>query len=160
MNIVVVTKNKKMSLHTSFKKACVCYGWPYDQIIRKGMPNEYAGHKIKKMPTDFTVHEIRLMQLITGECKYTHNFSGDFDSSSEHVDFYLNNEEYQIRILYHLESEWETGGSDENGREETYKTGEATPSHLVEVLDPEGDIVTGSISDEVYERLTEYLTIY
>lgn len=66
MNLIKITDGTKTSYHTSFKKACLSYGWPYRQSLENDCtPQKVADYSIDKIETDVTIPEQKLLQFIT-----------------------------------------------------------------------------------------------
>lgn len=95
-NITVVKKGNRISVHSSFKKACEAYGWNYDGFGKR-FQEEVDGHKIRKIPMGVTINCFILVDFCASH--KSSQIVSKMDSSTYEVTFSTMDEEYRIEVL-------------------------------------------------------------
>lgn len=150
MNITVITRGRLKSYHTSFKKACLCYGWDYNVAIKGGTPKVWNGYKITRVETDTSIVDLRILDLLeknpvragwpednTKDYDYFTAYLGDWNIEGS---ISISNRDYDIGTHRGTLVETET----------TLKVDE-----IGEVINEEGDNVVDSISVDMMNHLIE-----
>lgn len=82
VNLIVIRKGLKISVHGSFKKACKSYGWDYSKLIRSGVPSKVDGYRVEKIETEVTIESMMIRELLQSNPKITNDFDEDWAEHS------------------------------------------------------------------------------
>ncbi len=64
MNIVIIQKGPRLSVHTSFQKACNVYGWDREKLAKNKIPGNVGEFLVKKISVDTSIVCEELIELI------------------------------------------------------------------------------------------------
>lgn len=154
MNLTIITKGSYRSYHTSFKKACLVYGWDYKEAIKGGTPPIWNDYIITKEVTNVTIPEMKLIDTMVKNFKQTNSWDCDNENDFADVEWTIE-DEWVIQGNISIRSERcvaSTDRGDEEWTEHHYEVEEITA-----VFDPLGNNVLEQLSLEMIEVLIDKL---
>ena len=163
MNITVIKSHKNRSYHTSFKKACLVYGWDYTEAIKGGTPKVWNGYKIDKVETEVTIPDLLLQDFLLTKFEQKDYWHGDTDKSYSEVTWVLGDEKYVLKGGVSISKK---SGSDSTGNDYSDSQGggdweelDFYDIELDSILDVRGEEIIDTLSMDTIEILIEELEV-
>ena len=135
MNLIVIEKNGMKSVHTSFKKACVAYGWKYDKWIKNGVPKEVWGHKVTKLTENEPIYVQRIRKALElGLIVQSNEYIGDYSEERWDLRTELQFDNLYLTVECICGTTWTTDNGEDEMRE-----AHRFLIRIEKILDEEGD---------------------
>lgn len=148
--IVVTDQKGDYSIHTSWKKACLEYGWQYN----KNRPDEINGYKIIKHPIGVTIKCLELLELITRKnVEQTVEYYDGYDFTiniRDGKDSYIIN----LNASRYYEAEGEDGAGQTHGGYYAY-----CPEKIITVQIEDEDATEFKIDEYTEKKLLKFIDL-
>ena len=159
--ITIVRKGDLFSNHSSFKTACIAYGWNYDNLKRKsgGVPLSVGDYIVERQEKEMTIECQRLAAYLITPFYQAHDWDGEGeDGDNVKVIFeFGESRDYIIEAWISIESEINEVATDAVGHDLEYVDTTVYISHIVSVIDHDGTEV--KMTEKVYDFLMRQLKV-
>lgn len=163
MNITVIKSHRNRSYHTSFKKACLAYGWDYTEAIKGGTPKVWKGYKIAKVETEVSIPDLLLQDFLLTKFEQYDEWHRDTERDYAEVTWILGEEKYVLEGSVSISSESgsnSTGNaySDSQGGGDWYEW-DYDNIEINSIIDVNGEEIIDSICNDTINVLIKELEV-
>lgn len=158
-NVTIVSRKGDFSIHASFKKACLAYGWNYEQYKGR-VQNQIDDYLIHKIPLEVTIDCLQLMEIMTRNeavIKSEKNEDGLYVVTISTI-----NHEYKIVCDYETIHEPANYVQTDRGREMEYAAydyDELTEVQMAFKIDEDGNGEAIELDDYTNDFILNYIEI-
>lgn len=160
-NITIVRKGDSFSNHSSFKTACIAYGWSYDDLRRQhgGVPSSVGDYLIERHEKEMTIECQKLKQYLSSDFDQSHDWDdeGDDGDSKKIIWEFGKARDYIVEGWVSIRSERNEVATDALGYDLEYIETTADINEIVSVVDSDG--IEVNMTAEVENLLIEKLSL-